>query len=164
MLAFASVSGCDKVKLPDAPGGDIPGVGGRDENSGGDHVRGKAVEIKIGETHDDHVSAPQGDHTDWKKFLLPDPTILTINAWWDDPSVSAIVAVRDQFGGAIFQLHHKPGERSNHWPDMKMRDGEFYLEVVATDGSSVYTLELQAERYEGGSSTVRPGGSVAPPE
>ncbi|MFT5431904.1 MAG: hypothetical protein ACI9OJ_002602 [Myxococcota bacterium] len=155
---------CDQLKVPEAPGGDIPGIGGRDENSGGDHVRGKAVEIKLGETHDDHVSAPAGDHTDWKKFTLGGPTVLSIDAWWDDPSVDAVISVRDQFGGNIFQLHHKPGERSNHWPGMKMRDGEFYLEVVATNGTSVYTLELMGKGYTGGSPGVQPGGSVAPPE
>lgn len=159
-----SAGGCDQLKAPEAPGGDIPGVGGRDENSGGDHVRGKAVEIKLGETHDDHVSAPAGDHTDWKKFVLPDATVLTINAYWDDPSVSAVISVRDQFGGQIFRLEHKRGERSNHWPDMKLRDGEFYLEVVATDGASVYTLELLGEGYTGVSPGVRPPGTVAPPE
>ena len=164
LMLVAGFIACDKLKLPDAPGGDIPGVGGRDENSGGDHVRGKAVQLKLGETHDDHVSASDGDHTDWKKFVLPGPTVLTINAYWDDPSISAIVAVRDQFGGTIFQLHHKRGDRSDHWPDMKMREGEYYLELVAVDGASVYTLELTAVGYEGASTGVSPGGSVAPPE
>ena len=115
-----------------------------DNNSGGDHVRGKAKPIELGRTHDDHISAPDGDHTDWKSFALPDATLIEVHAYWDDPSVDAIVNVRDQFGGRIFELKHVRGQKEDHWTDIRMRDGEFYLEVVAKRGSSVYTLELKA--------------------
>ena len=130
--------------------GSLPGCGGKlDEHSGGDHVRGKAVDIPLNDTHDDHVSADKGDHTDWKHFVLASPSMLTVNAYWDDPSVTAVVNVCDQFGGRIFELKHKSGERENHWKGIKLRDGEYYLEVVASRGTSVYTLEVtQAERED----------------
>ena len=130
-----------------------------DTNSGGDHVRGKAKPIEIGSTHDDHVSAYGGDHTDWKSFSLPDASLLEVHAYWDDPSIRAVVNVRDQFGGRIFELKHKQGRREDHWTDIRMRDGEFYLEVVAKRGASVYTLEL---KQRGGSSEVRSNDVDAP--
>lgn len=140
--------------------------GGMDTASGGDHVRGKAVELKLGETHDDHVSAEAGDHTDWKKFTLQSPSMVNLDAWWDDPSVAVVITVRDQFGGQIYELTHKAGERENHWDGMKLREGEFYLELVASRGSSVYTLALTVAGEAGGfgDPSVRPGGAVPPPE
>lgn len=114
-----------------------------DKNSGGDHVRGKAVSIQISQTHDDFVSAPDGDHTDWKSFSLPDATLLEVHAYWDNPDIEAVVNVRDQFGGRIFELKHARGQREDHWTDIRMRDGDFYLEIVAKRGASVYTLELK---------------------
>jgi len=133
-----------------------------DEHSGGDHVRGKAVEIPLGQTHDDFLSAEVGDHTDWKSFTLPDPATLTIDAYWDDPSIHATIQVRDQFAGRVFELKHEPGQTKDHWPNMRMREGQYYLEVVATRGSSVYTLEIQSSAASG--RDARPSGSVAPPE
>lgn len=127
----------------------------RDTNSGGDHVRGKAKPLELGVTHDDHVSASDGDHTDWKSFSLPDPTLLEVHAYWDDPSVDVVVNVRDQFGGRIFELKHKRGQREDHWRDIRMRDGEFYLEVVAKRGASVYTLELKKTEIGFGTPTER---------
>ncbi len=113
-----------------------------DKDSGGDHVRGKAVVVKLNETHDDSISADQGDHTDWKKLTLKATTIIDVNVYWDDPSVRAKVNVKDQFGGQVYELTHEPGERENHWKGMKLREGDTFLEVVAERGASVYTIEL----------------------
>lgn len=131
-----------------------------DANSGGDHVRGKAAKIKLNETHDDSVSTEEGDHTDWKKLALPESCKLSVHAYWDDPSVKSIIHVRDQFGGQIFELKHEVGQAEDHWKDMKMREGEYYFEVVAERGSSVYTLEVTTS--DGGGDTGDPG--LAPPE
>lgn len=113
-----------------------------DANSGEDHVRGKAVKIKLDQTHDDSLSADEGDHTDWKKLVLADSMVISVNAYWDDPSVKSVIHVRDQFGGQVFELKHEIGHAEDHWKDMKMREGEYYLEVVAEKGASVYTLEV----------------------
>lgn len=133
----------------------------KDKNSGGDHVRGKAVDVKLNVTHDDSISADEGDHTDWKHFVLGASMTLTVNAYWDDPSVDTVVNVLDQFGGRIFELKHKPGERENHWRGVKLREGEYFLEVVASRGASVYTLEITAK---GTVTDVDGTDTIAPPE
>ena len=133
-----------------------------DANSGGDHVRGKSAEIKFGQTHDDFISADKGDHTDWKKFVLSEPAVVAIHAYWDEPSVQIKVMVRDQFGGQVFSLDHSTGNPADHWTGMKLREGDYYLEVVSGRGSSVYTFELEFE--EGGSDGGGSDGDVAPPE
>ncbi len=124
-----------------------------DTKSGGDHVRGKAKEIQFGGTWDDHVSADEGDHTDWKRFTVQGDSVIRIDCWWDDPSVEAVVKVKDQFGGGVFELEHESGVRRDRWDNMKLREGEYYLEIVAGRGGSVYTLELWRE----GQTSVRPG-------
>lgn len=130
-----------------------------DEKSGGDHVRGKAKDLPLNETVDDHVTADDGDHTDWKKFVIGADTTATLDAWWDDPAVEAIVYVRDQFGGQIFELKHAKGQRHDHFPDMKFREGEYFLEVKCESGASVYTLEFTvagAKKASGGGDLDRP--------
>lgn len=131
-----------------------------DSASGGDNVRGKAVEVKVGVTHDDFIAADKGDHTDWKKLVLSEPSILTLNAFWDDPSVQVKVIVRDQFGGQMYALEHATGSASDHWPGMKLREGDWYLELISSRGASVYTLEVELEGSGAGGSD----GGVAPPE
>ena len=131
-----------------------------DTNSGGDNVRGKAVELKIGQTHDDFLAADQGDNTDWKKFILSEPSIVALDAYWDQPSIAVAITVRDQFGGQVFALNHSAGTAHDHFPGMKLREGDYYLEVIASRGASVYTLELDTESGGGGGSD----GDLAPPE
>lgn len=132
-----------------------------DANSGGDHVRGKAKELQFGQTFDDHVSADEGDHTDWKSLVIEGDSTVTLDAWWDDPSVDAVIRIKDQFGGAVFELDHESGNRRDRFPGMKLREGQYYLEIVAKRGGSVYTLEL----FRGDQVINRPGtDSVAPPE
>ena len=117
----------------------------KDVKSGGDHVRGRAKEISLGQTHDDHVSTETGDHTDWKMFSVLEPTRVTIDLYWDNPSIKSKVYIKDQFGGVVFELPHRTGQRKDHWADIKLREGEYYLQVEAKRGNSVYTIEITPE-------------------
>lgn len=133
-----------------------------DRNSGGDHVRGKAAPMTLDDTFDDHVSPDDGDHTDWKTFEVPGDMKVDFHAWWDDPSIDVTIHVRDQFAGRVYELNHESGKRHDEWPDMALRGGQYYLEVVAKRGSSVYTIEIKPR---GGVTSTRPGtDSIAPPE
>ena len=132
----------------------------KDEKSGGDNVRGKAKPLPLNATVDDHVSADDGDHTDWKSFAIAGTTKAVLDVWWDDPAVEATVYVRDQFGGKIFELEHKRGKRHDHFPGIKFREGEYFLEIACESGASVYTLEL----IVAGGSDAPGSDSIAPPE
>ena len=131
-----------------------------DQNSGGDHVRGKAKALKLNQTHDDRVSSHDGDHTDWKSLTIETGGRFDLSAYWDNPSIKAVVRVKDQFGGTIFELKHDSGQPVDHWRGIKLRDGEFYLEVVSQRGSSVYTLEMKSV----GGGEFAPDPSVRRPE
>jgi hypothetical protein len=133
-----------------------------DERSGGDHVRGKATEINIGPTtYDDSVSSEEGDHTDWKRFAVTSDQKVTLNLYWDNPSIKSVVFIKDQFGGTKFELKHRTGERQDHWPGIKLREGDYYLQIAASRGSSVYTIELLSE---GGMPGSPGGGNLDRPE
>ena len=67
----------------------------KDVKSGGDHVRGRAKEISLGQTYDDHVSTETGDHTDWKMFLVLELTRVIIDLYWDNFFIKSKVYIKD---------------------------------------------------------------------
>ncbi|MGM0576320.1 MAG: hypothetical protein ACQEXJ_11370 [Myxococcota bacterium] len=124
-----------------------------DRHSGEDALRAGAVEIPLGKPVDDRASAPQGDHTDWKTFTLEQDAEVRVEIWWDDPGVEARVAVRDQFADAKVQADHREGRRKDVVGPVNLSAGQYFLEIVVTDGASVYTLEV----HSSASTPPRPG-------
>lgn len=113
-----------------------------DEQTGGDGTRGEAREIQVGPTLDDRLSALQGDNTDWKKFTLTDGGKLVVKFWWDDPSISATVTLRDELGQKLEAMKHAKGQGQDALGPVQVAAGTYYLEIVASEGASVYTYEL----------------------
>jgi hypothetical protein len=119
------------------------------EKSGGDEKRGTAKKIPLAQPVHDRLNRAEGDATDWKVFTVPVyETYLTISAWWDNPDVLATITVRDQFGGKMYELDHRLGDRKESWGPIRVREGNYFLEVDSSGGTSVYTLEIELE--EGG--------------
>ena len=116
-----------------------------DAKSGGDHLPGKAKEIYVGKTHDDRISAPDGDHTDWKTFTLRNDATVAINAYWDNPKVESAVRVKDELRKQLYVRHHKNEQKENHWKGIKLKAGVYYLQISASSGASVYTIEITSE-------------------
>ncbi len=116
---------------------------GMDERSGGDATRGEAAQVALDTPFDDRVSAPQGDHTDWKTFSVDGPTRAEVHVWWDDPGLAATVTVRDQFSAALGSLKHRPGERVERLGPLELEPGNYFIEVQASEGASVYTMEIR---------------------
>ncbi len=113
-----------------------------DGQSGGDHHRGQAVEIALNQNVDDSVSAPAGDHTDWKKFRLEDDTTLTALFFWDSPYSEVTVTVRDETGRQLYRLQKTKGQSENKWRGLRFRPGLHFLEIRARKLGSVYTFQL----------------------
>ena len=113
-----------------------------DGQSGGDHHRGQAVEIALNQNVDDSVSAPAGDHTDWKKFRLDDDTTVTAAFFWDSPYSEVVVTVRDEAGRQLYRLQKTKGQNENQWRGLRLRAGIHYLEIRARKLGSVYTFRL----------------------
>ena len=113
-----------------------------DEKSGGDELRGSAGEIPVNQPADDRVSAEQGDHTDWKAFALEAAATVKLEIWWDNPQVAANVALFDQFGTAQGRLNHRKGQRKDILGPVPLGEGSWFVRVQATEGASVYTVEV----------------------
>ena len=72
-----------------------------DSKSGIDRVRVKAKRIALGVVHNDRVSAPARDRTDWKYVELPRSGKLTVQLHWDNGRSILELAVFDVIGVRI---------------------------------------------------------------
>jgi hypothetical protein len=108
----------------------------------GDESRSGAVDLVLGLTADDKVSS-KDDETDWKRFHVDGPTTAIVTVYWDQPDVGARLALRDQFGAPLAEVRHAAGAPSDSLPEVRLAEGTYYVEVTATKGESVYTLDVQ---------------------
>ncbi len=129
---------------------------GFDEFTGGDGSRGEAQEVQVDTLLDDRVSADQGDNTDWKKFELDSSAGVTVKVWWDDPSVGAVIAIRDELGQQLKSLKHAKGQRVEALGPVGLDDGAYFVEFRATGGASVYTYEIVTGEGGGGGGEPTP--------
>lgn len=109
---------------------------------GDDAKRAGAVEIQIGEPADDRVSAEEGDHSDWKSFFLEAESRVTVRVHWDDEDVEARVVLRNPFGTVLFAASKDGDPRTLELGPLDMARGEYFVQIEAEDGSSVYTIEV----------------------
>jgi len=127
--------------------------GGPKEETG-DEVKSAAVEIPTGTTVDDKVSS-SGDPVDWKRFEVEVRTPAKIGIYWDNPDISAEVTLRDIFGGPVGSVVHAKGAPADYIT-AELRDGTYFLEIRAKQGSSVYTVEVLLGEASSNSGVPRP--------
>jgi hypothetical protein len=106
----------------------------------GDETRSGATDIRPGTTFDDKVSS-NDDPVDWKRFVVAERSPAALTVHWDNPPVQATVTLRDGYGGALQQARHAPGTALDRL-DATLADGTYFVEIRATRGASVYTVEL----------------------
>jgi len=122
-----------------------------DEKSGDDANRGGAVEMETDKPVDDRVSAPEADNTDWRVFELAQKSKVTITIWWDDPDdLEATVRLRGMTAAQSRTMKHKDGKRTEKLGPMLLPKGKWFVRVQATDGATVYTLEVKTTEGGGG--------------
>jgi len=121
----------------------LTGCGGAlNSQSGEDAKRAGAVEVQIGQAHDDRVSADEGDHSDWKSFFLEAESQVTVRIHWDDEDVEARVVLRNPFGTVLFAATQDGDSRVLELGPVDLARGEYFVQIEAEDGSSVYTIEV----------------------
>ena len=129
-----------------------------DEMSGEDAKRGGATQIALNAPIDDRVDAATGDNTDWKAFVLDEAAEATLRVWWDSPGLEATVVVRNPEARSEIAETHRPGSRRDVIGPVQLPAGTYFVQVQATEGASVYTLEvLASDAGAGGSGGARPG-------
>jgi predicted small lipoprotein YifL len=107
----------------------------------GDETRSAAGELRSGVTADDKVSKPD-DPVDWKRFEVDARSPATVNIYWDDPSVEAVVTLRDMFGGPVAEVTHAKDAPQDTLGPVTLAEGTWFLQIVCTGGASVYTVEV----------------------
>ena len=135
---------------------------GPDSSSGGDHTIATAAVIVMGIPATDRISAAQYDNTDWKKFEFDEIRgRVKVDIYWDDPDLETEVNLRDQFGAVIFAWRHVKGKQLESYPEIRVREGVYYLEIKCTSGETVYTVEVTDQSTGDGG---KGGYGVPPPE
>lgn len=122
-------------------------------SSGDDQARSGAVGIEVGVPVDDRVSADEGDHTDWKSFRIESESPVTIRFWWDDEDLEARVTVRNAFGTVVYAQSREGDARKMDVGPVDLPAGQYFLQVQAEGGSSVYTMLVEVA---GGAAKGRP--------
>ena len=114
---------------------------GPNDHSGGDETRAGAVPIEVGEVATGRLSRPDGDATDWKRFTVSRPGVMTIRVHWDNPNIEATVNLVDAFGASIERVARDRDERMDVIVQ-RLQDGDYFLELNTRSGASVYTIEI----------------------
>jgi len=125
--------------------------------SGDDVQRRGALPLATDVPGDDRVSAEQGDNTDWKAFELGAEGNVRVRLWWDDPSIEAHLFLHNDRAKKLADIAHEAGVRYDELGPISLGAGLYYLKVEATDGASVYTLEVLTDSGQGGAGSNRPG-------
>jgi hypothetical protein len=134
---------------------------GPDDHSGGDETRAGALPVEVGSISEGRVSRSDGDSTDWKRFGVPHTQTITINVYWDNPDIDATLDLRNVFGISMEKVSHSRGERQTTISE-ELADGEYFLEIRARSGSSVYTLEIVSGPAGAAGDTGSRGGYTDP--
>ena len=121
----------------------------------GDESRSAALEILPGTTVDDKIDKAK-DPVDCKRFTVEDKTPATVNIYFDNPSVGAEVTLRDMFGGAVGMVKHQAAADKDSIANVILKDGTYFLEIAATKGASVYTIEVMLGNDSGSLGIPRP--------
>lgn len=127
-----------------------------DWNSGNDHLRKDARKLFIGQRVTDRISDPEGDHTDWKTIRVREPGTMGVTISIDDTrGMKGFISLKDGFG---VELERRPVVNSTTlyvFDRIPVYQGEYYLQIFADRGQSVYTV--------GVTFTPLPDGAVPPP-
>jgi hypothetical protein len=89
---------------------------------------------------DDKVSKPD-DPVDWKRFEVESRSPATVAVYWDDPTVEAVVTLRDMFGGPVAEVTHAKEAPKDVIGPVTLAEGTWFVQIACTGGSSIYTIE-----------------------
>lgn len=121
----------------------------------GDETMSGATPILPGTTADDKVSA-KDDPVDWRRFEMEDPGPATIDVYWDNPDIKAVLVLHGRFGETMKEQEHVDGAPKDSLSLPRLPDGTYFIEVRARKGSSVYTLEVTVGDGGGSQGVPRP--------
>jgi hypothetical protein len=121
----------------------------------GDETMSGAGPALAGTTVDDKVSA-KDDPVDWRRFEIEEAGPVSLDLYWDDPDVKAVIRLHGRFGEVIQELEHAAAAPKDTLSNPRLSDGTYFVQVEARKGASVYTLEIVAGDGNGSAGVPRP--------
>lgn len=117
---------------------------GPDETSGEDQHRHKAAQIPLEQPVPDAFTWGEGDKTDWKWFVVPEDTLLTVNVHFVNVDAGARVQLFDTYGKLVSKHIKESGKDEHLQFSEPVRAGRFFLRISAYDegDGSEYTVVL----------------------
>lgn len=114
---------------------------GIDTNSGGDHKRDLAKKIPLGRTVTDRVSAPGGDHTDWKYIDIEEEGTLKVTVSVDNPQVSGVLMILNELGEPLRRMTINAREHSYEFEDIPVEPKQkYFVKVAVSKYETVYSV------------------------
>ena len=118
-----------------------------EESSGPDAYRHTASEMPFGEPFQDGFSWRAGDRTDWKRVIVPEDGLLTVDVRFVNVKAAARVGLFDTYG----KLVTKRVKESDRDQQLRMSErvpaGRYFLRIMADEegDASEYTVTLLLE-------------------
>ncbi len=120
---------------------------GKDSASGGDHKRDLAKLVPLNRSVTDSVSAPKGDHTDWKFIKVKDKGELYITVSVDNPDVVGSIIVYNELGEPL-QRKTINGKGNTYEFDIPADPGKYYVRMQVAKYETVYSVANRFEKEE----------------
>lgn len=115
-----------------------------DGRSGGDGYRNDAAPIVLDEPTVDSVSWPDGDRTDWRRFVMEQSGVVTVVVQFSNLSVAASVELFDTYGASLTRRIKESGRDARLEISEPLAPGRYFLRIQAADegDASDYTVVI----------------------
>ncbi|MEL6179088.1 MAG: hypothetical protein AAFS10_09045, partial [Myxococcota bacterium] len=105
-----------------------------------DDRRGRAKLIPIGQVVTDAVTPPI-DAVDWKRIETPGRGFLTVNIFWDAPTLDASFMLSDKYGVTVQEIRRDRRTPSDQIIVRSEEQTFFFVKIESYDNGSVYSLQ-----------------------
>ena len=119
---------------------------GIDDNSGADYSRVGARKIFPGQRITDNINASVGDNTDWKEIPIREGGTMAVTVAIDNVSgMRGHVALKDTFGLELDRKSISDNNGQYTFDRVPVYPGNYFIQVFAERGKSVYTAGVSFE-------------------
>ena len=134
---------------------------GIDTASGGDHKRDLAKMVPLDRTVTDSVSAPKGDHTDWKYINVKEDGDLNVTVSVDNPSVVGTILITNDLGEP---LDRKMLNAKTHTYEFEIPvdAGRYFVKMASSRYETVYSVGNRFVKKEAPSVVIMSQGESRP--
>ncbi len=120
---------------------------GIDTASGGDHKRDLAKMIPLDRSVTDSVSAPKGDHTDWKYINVREEGDLVITVSVDTPTVMGTILVTNELGEPIERRMLNARDQT-YEVEIPVEPGKYFVRMGVSKFETVYSVGNRFKKRE----------------